>query len=72
MDNRTTKNFSAGPGVLPLEVLQKIQQEMLNFADTGCSILELSTFLALHFKSKVIDRVSLKVSLEKLSAILDK
>ncbi|HBE03619.1 MAG: phosphoserine transaminase [Spirochaetes bacterium GWF1_41_5] len=35
-------NFSSGPAVLPLEVLKKAQDEMLDFADTGCSILEIS------------------------------
>ncbi|KAJ3329952.1 hypothetical protein HDU76_006783 [Blyttiomyces sp. JEL0837] len=36
------RNFSAGPGVLPLSVLEKAQSEMLNFANTGCSLMELS------------------------------
>ena len=35
-------NFSAGPGVMPREVLETVQAEMLNFADTDCSIMELS------------------------------
>lgn len=35
-------NFSAGPAVLPLEVLQEVQTEMLDFAGTGMSILEMS------------------------------
>jgi phosphoserine aminotransferase len=37
-----TWNFSAGPGVIPRPVLVKAQEEMLNFADTGCSLMELS------------------------------
>ena len=35
-------NFSAGPAVLPNEVLQKVQSELLNFNSTGISILETS------------------------------
>jgi phosphoserine aminotransferase len=35
-------NFYAGPATLPLPALEKAQQELLNFADTGMSILEIS------------------------------
>ena len=35
-------NFSAGPAVLPLEVLAEVQKELLDFQDTGMSILEMS------------------------------
>lgn len=35
-------NFSAGPGVLSKEVLVKVQNEMLDYGGTGCSIIELS------------------------------
>lgn len=35
-------NFSAGPAVMPLPVLQQIQQEMLNYNGTGMSVLEMS------------------------------
>jgi phosphoserine aminotransferase len=35
-------NFSAGPSVLPLEVLQKAQEELLNFKGSGSSVMELS------------------------------
>ena len=34
-------NFSAGPATLPLEVLLVAQAEMLNFAGTGMSIMEM-------------------------------
>lgn len=37
-----TRNFSAGPGVLPKEVLKTIQRDMLDFDGSGCSLLELS------------------------------
>ncbi|MCA1055353.1 3-phosphoserine/phosphohydroxythreonine transaminase [Rossellomorea aquimaris] len=35
-------NFSAGPAVLPKPVLQKVQQELLDYEDTGMSVMELS------------------------------
>ena len=38
----TIYNFSAGPAVLPKEVLQQAQAEMLNWHDSGMSVLEMS------------------------------
>jgi phosphoserine aminotransferase len=35
-------NFNAGPATLPLEVLMEAQAEMLNYQQTGMSILEIS------------------------------
>lgn len=35
-------NFNAGPAALPLEVLKEAQAELLNFEQTGMSILEIS------------------------------
>lgn len=35
-------NFSPGPSTLPEDVLKKAQQEMLNYGDTGMSVMELS------------------------------
>ena len=35
-------NFSAGPSMLPLEVLEQAQSELLNFNGTGMSITEMS------------------------------
>ncbi len=35
-------NFAAGPSTLPIEVLQKAQEEFLDFAGTGMSITEIS------------------------------
>ncbi|MDB5082453.1 MAG: serC [Chloroflexi bacterium] len=35
-------NFSAGPAVMPLAVLEQIQQELLNYKGTGMSVLEMS------------------------------
>jgi len=35
-------NFSAGPSVLPLSVLQKIQNELLNHQGSGQSVMEMS------------------------------
>lgn len=35
-------NFSAGPATLPEEVLEKVQQEMLEWQGTGASVMEVS------------------------------
>ena len=35
-------NFNPGPAALPLPVLEQIQKELLNFRNTGMSILEIS------------------------------
>lgn len=35
-------NFSAGPAILPVEVLQKAKEELLDYQDTGSSIMEMS------------------------------
>jgi len=35
-------NFSAGPAILPLEVLQKAQQELIDYKNTGSSLMEKS------------------------------
>lgn len=35
-------NFSAGPSMLPLSVLKKAQEEMLNYNNSGMSVMEMS------------------------------
>ena len=35
-------NFSAGPAVLPLPVLEQVQAHLLNYAGTGMSVMEMS------------------------------
>ncbi|TQR33664.1 3-phosphoserine/phosphohydroxythreonine transaminase [Campylobacter sp. MIT 99-7217] len=46
-------NFSAGPSTLPLELLQKAQDELLNYQNKGFSIMEIShrtkIFEEVHF-----------------------
>lgn len=44
-------NFSAGPAVLPEEVLQEAAQEMLNYKGCGMSVMEMS------HRSKVFDNI---------------
>ena len=50
--NQRAYNFNAGPSALPLEVLEKAQQELVNFHGTGMSIMEMShrsaTFEEVH------------------------
>ena len=35
-------NFNPGPATLPLEVLEEAQRDLLNYADTGMSVMEIS------------------------------
>ena len=35
-------NFSAGPGVIPEEVLEEARNEMMVYKDAGASIMEIS------------------------------
>ena len=35
-------NFSAGPSMLPLQVLERAAAEMVNYHDTGMSVMEMS------------------------------
>lgn len=35
-------NFSAGPSVLPIEVLEKVQKDLLNYEGSGQSVMEMS------------------------------
>ena len=35
-------NFSAGPGVLPLDVLQQAQSELIDWQGLGMSVMEIS------------------------------
>ena len=35
-------NFNAGPSALPLAVLEKAQEELLNLQGTGMSVMEMS------------------------------
>lgn len=41
-DVKRVYNFNPGPGVLPLEVLQEAQAELLDFKGTGMSVMEIS------------------------------
>ena len=48
-------NFSAGPAVLPEEVLREAAAEMLDYKGTGMSVMEMShrskAYEGLHFQS---------------------
>jgi phosphoserine aminotransferase len=35
-------NFNAGPAAIPLPVLERAQKELVNFQNTGMSVMELS------------------------------
>ena len=42
VQNERAFNFNAGPSAIPLPVLEKAQQELVNFRGTGMSVMELS------------------------------
>jgi len=48
---RGVHNFSAGPGKLPLPVLEEVQRDMLNYRGSGMSVMEMS------HRGEWIDRV---------------
>jgi phosphoserine aminotransferase len=39
---RRTLNFNAGPGALPLPVLERVREELLDYRGTGMSVMEMS------------------------------
>jgi phosphoserine aminotransferase len=41
VDNKVVHNFGAGPSILPREVFEQASRSILNFNDTGLSILEI-------------------------------
>jgi phosphoserine aminotransferase len=51
-------NFNAGPSILPQEVFEQAAQAILNFNDTGLSILEIGHRTAM-FESVIAEAVSL-------------
>lgn len=61
----STYTYSAGPGILPKEVMQEIQQHLLSFEYEGVSVLETS------HRSKAFQRVvdSLEMRLRRLMHI---
>jgi len=58
-------NFNAGPSILPAEVLQEASKAILNFNNTGLSILEIGHRTAL-FQSVLDEAVQLVKELMKL------
>ena len=42
MENKKVFNFSAGPAMMPVEVMQQVQAEFLNWHSMGVSIAEIS------------------------------
>jgi phosphoserine aminotransferase len=65
--DKVVYNFSAGPCCLPKEVLKKAQDELLNWNNTGMSVMELS-HRSKHFVD-IIERA--EASLRKLLSIPD-
>lgn len=65
MSNNRIFNFSAGPAVLPEQVLQRAQEEMLNYKGSGMSVMEMShrskDFMAIQqdTKQRLIDLLNI-------------
>ena len=53
-------NFSAGPSMLPVEVLEEIQKDLLNYNNTGMSVTEMShrskPFMAINEEANALLR----------------
>ncbi len=61
---KRVNNFFAGPSALPTEVMEKAQQELLDFAGTGISVMEIS------HRSPAYDQVH-NGAKEKIRTLLD-
>ena len=51
MGNNQVYNFGAGPAMLPIPVMQQIQEEFLDYRGMGVSVIEIS------HRSKEFDEV---------------
>lgn len=61
-------NFSAGPAVLPEEVLKEVAEEMMDYQGTGMSVMEMSHRSA-DFQSKIQKKIW-KTGIRSLSTVL--
>lgn len=57
-------NFSAGPSMLPLEVLESCQKDLFNYQGSGMSVMEMS------HRSKVYDAIAVNAQ-KKLREVMD-
>lgn len=51
MAQKRVYNFSAGPSMLPLEVLIRAREEITNYGGSGMSVMEMS------HRSKIFDQI---------------
>ena len=67
MANGRIFNFSAGPSMLPLEVLERAGKEITNYQGSGMSVMEMS------HRSKVFQKIfdDTKAKFKKLMAVPD-
>ncbi|WP_249029651.1 3-phosphoserine/phosphohydroxythreonine transaminase [Tannockella kyphosi] len=58
METKRVLNFSAGPSMLPVEVLEKAREQMLNYGNSGMSVMEMShrssSYLAIFDNTKAL------------------
>lgn len=59
-DPREVVNFSAWPALLPYECMKELQEDIFNFRNSGCSILEIShrskQYMDLNYETKDLFR----------------
>ena len=64
LQEKRAYNFNAGPSALPLSVLEKAQQELVDFRGTGMSVMELS------HRSKAYEEVVHNAAINSLKELL--
>ena len=71
-------NFSAGPAVLPEEVLQEAADEMLDYRGTGMSVMEMShrskaydTIIKEAERKKIKEWLSARVEMENIKLLIE-
>ncbi len=64
MKENRVYNFSAGPSMLPYEVLKKAQEQLINYKGSGMSVMEMS------HRSKTYDEI-IQTTEKKMRSILD-
>ena len=63
MANDRVFNFSAGPSMLPLEVLQRAGAEITNYNGSGMSVMEMS------HRSKVFQQIADEAEADRKSVV---
>ena len=65
-------NFSAGPAVLPLEVLQQAQAELIDWQGLGMSVMEISHRSKAFIKVAEQAEADLRARMKELIALIER